>query len=259
MIWFSVGGKYYPWEPVVYEYMPDSFLKEARNVSVMVSPPSAAGGGDGSGQGAVGQFVKIHLFFANTWMSVSEVTFATSGDPVPDGPRRQALIRTEESARQGQKQTPHRGDSNAPLSGGEDDGGVWGDRPQGPTRPLDGGIERGSWADIEPGGGGSGGGGPDPPDGAGSSGPPVQQAAAPVDVEVVIGVLTAVTLLLMFLFAAVLVYSRRQKFLLTSSPAVRGATAAAGAGIAGSGVGVHQAHGGRSLNPLHISMKVTID
>ena len=40
-----------------------------------------------------------------------------------------------------------------------------------------------------------------------------------VYLEVIIGVLTAVTLLLLFLFVTVLVYSRRQKFL--SSPASR--------------------------------------
>ena len=62
VIWFSIGGKYFTRQPITYQYMADTILQEPRNVSIRLNRQ-------------VGQYVKIQLFFANIWMSVSEVTF----------------------------------------------------------------------------------------------------------------------------------------------------------------------------------------
>ncbi|KAK6628869.1 hypothetical protein RUM43_002686 [Polyplax serrata] len=61
-IFFSLGGKFYNGRPVVYNYMPDKVMEVARNVSVHL-------------HGRVGKYVKIHLYFANKWIMLSEVTF----------------------------------------------------------------------------------------------------------------------------------------------------------------------------------------
>jgi hypothetical protein len=62
-VWFSIGGKYYTKEPAVtYEYMADTILKEARNVSIRLHEQ-------------IGRFVKVELYFANVWISISEVAF----------------------------------------------------------------------------------------------------------------------------------------------------------------------------------------
>ena len=42
--------------------MADTILKEPRNVSIRLN-------------GQIGQFVKLQLFFANVWISISEVVF----------------------------------------------------------------------------------------------------------------------------------------------------------------------------------------
>ena len=62
VIWFSTGGIYYTKEPLTYHYMADTILREPRNVSIRLN-------------GQVGAFVKIHLYFSNIWISISEVTF----------------------------------------------------------------------------------------------------------------------------------------------------------------------------------------
>ena len=62
LVWFSIGGEYYVNEPVNYVYMADTILKEPRNVSIRLN-------------GQIGQFVKLQLFFANVWISISEVVF----------------------------------------------------------------------------------------------------------------------------------------------------------------------------------------
>ena len=62
LVWFSIGGEYYVNEPVNYVYMADTILKEPRNVSIRLNRQ-------------IGQFVKLQLFFANVWISVSEITF----------------------------------------------------------------------------------------------------------------------------------------------------------------------------------------
>ncbi|KAL0280488.1 UNVERIFIED_CONTAM: hypothetical protein PYX00_001761 [Menopon gallinae] len=61
-ITFSVGGKYYPGEPITYSYMEDRIFENPRNVSIKLHH-------------RVGQFVKIQLYFAAKWIMISEVTF----------------------------------------------------------------------------------------------------------------------------------------------------------------------------------------
>lgn len=61
-ILFSVGGKYYNSQPVIYTYMPDTVLERARNVTIHLNHN-------------VGKFVKICLYFANRWIMLSEVNF----------------------------------------------------------------------------------------------------------------------------------------------------------------------------------------
>jgi hypothetical protein len=59
---FSVGGKYYNGRPLVYTYMPDTVLENARNVSINL-------------HGRFGRFVKVQLYFAARWIMISEVVF----------------------------------------------------------------------------------------------------------------------------------------------------------------------------------------
>lgn len=61
-VYFSIGGTYFNGRPVVYNYMPDNVLEVARNVSIHL-------------HGRVAKYVKLHLFFANKWIMLSEVTF----------------------------------------------------------------------------------------------------------------------------------------------------------------------------------------
>ena len=65
VVWFSIGGEYYLQEPVTYVYMADTILKEPRNVSIRLD-------------GRLGRFVKLELYFASVWISVSEVSFDSS-------------------------------------------------------------------------------------------------------------------------------------------------------------------------------------
>lgn len=63
-VWFSVGGQFYNGKPLSYSYMPDTVLENARNVTIGL-------------HGRSGRFVKLHLYFANRWIMISEVTFET--------------------------------------------------------------------------------------------------------------------------------------------------------------------------------------
>ena len=62
LVWFSIGGEYYVNQPVNYVYMADTILKEPRNVSIRLNEQ-------------IGQFVKLQFYFANVWISISEVVF----------------------------------------------------------------------------------------------------------------------------------------------------------------------------------------
>jgi discoidin domain receptor family protein 2 len=59
---FSVGGKFYNGRPLVYTYMPDTVLENARNVSINL-------------HGRFGRFVKVQLYFSTRWIMISEVVF----------------------------------------------------------------------------------------------------------------------------------------------------------------------------------------
>ncbi|XP_067204173.1 discoidin domain-containing receptor 2-like isoform X2 [Linepithema humile] len=61
-IWFSIDGKTYEDEPVLYSYIPDLVLENARNVSISLHEGR-------------GRFLKLHLYFAARWIIISEVTF----------------------------------------------------------------------------------------------------------------------------------------------------------------------------------------
>ncbi|KDR19267.1 Discoidin domain-containing receptor 2, partial [Zootermopsis nevadensis] len=61
-VMFSVGGQFYNGRPLVYTYMPDTVLENARNVSINL-------------HGRFGRFVKVQLYFAARWIMISEVVF----------------------------------------------------------------------------------------------------------------------------------------------------------------------------------------
>ncbi|XP_051161708.1 discoidin domain-containing receptor tyrosine kinase B-like [Leptopilina boulardi] len=61
-ILFSIGGKYYPGEPITYTYMEDNIFETPHNISVKLHH-------------RVGKFVKLKLHFAAKWIMVSEVNF----------------------------------------------------------------------------------------------------------------------------------------------------------------------------------------
>lgn len=61
-IYFSVGGKYYQEEPVVFSYMRDTLIEFSRQVIIAL-------------HNRVGKFVKIHLYFDSKWLMISEVRF----------------------------------------------------------------------------------------------------------------------------------------------------------------------------------------
>ncbi|XP_069672630.1 discoidin domain-containing receptor 2-like isoform X2 [Periplaneta americana] len=62
---FSVGGQFYNGRPLVYSYMPDTVLENARNVSINL-------------HGRFGRFVKLQLYFAARWIMISEVVFEST-------------------------------------------------------------------------------------------------------------------------------------------------------------------------------------
>ncbi|XP_020282480.1 discoidin domain-containing receptor 2-like isoform X2 [Pseudomyrmex gracilis] len=61
-IWFSTDGETYEDEPVLYSYIPDLLLENARNVSIGLHERR-------------GRFLKLQLYFAARWIIISEVTF----------------------------------------------------------------------------------------------------------------------------------------------------------------------------------------
>ncbi|XP_075229371.1 discoidin domain-containing receptor 2-like isoform X2 [Lycorma delicatula] len=68
-IQFSIGGKLYRGRTVSYNYMPDMALENARNVTINLHYNLA-------------RFVKLELFFASTWIMLSEVTFFSESVPL---------------------------------------------------------------------------------------------------------------------------------------------------------------------------------
>lgn len=64
-IWFSSDGETYEDGPLLYSYIPDCVLENARNVSIGL-------------HGRRGRLLKVHLYFAARWIIISEVTFDAS-------------------------------------------------------------------------------------------------------------------------------------------------------------------------------------
>ncbi|XP_051161942.1 discoidin domain-containing receptor 2-like [Leptopilina boulardi] len=65
-VWFSETDEFdKEKEPISYSYIPDTILENARNVSINL-------------HSQVGQYVKIHLYFAARWIIISEITFEES-------------------------------------------------------------------------------------------------------------------------------------------------------------------------------------
>lgn len=59
---FSVGGKYYTGDPIVYSYMEDRIFEHSRNISIKLHH-------------RIGKFVKLRFSFASRWIMISEITF----------------------------------------------------------------------------------------------------------------------------------------------------------------------------------------
>jgi len=61
-VMFSIGGKYYTGDPIVYSYMEDRIFENSRNISIKLHH-------------RIGRFVKLRFSFASRWIMISEVTF----------------------------------------------------------------------------------------------------------------------------------------------------------------------------------------
>ena len=64
-IYFSIGGRLFQQEPVVYKYFQDPVMDYARNVVIPIAHHS-------------GQYIRILLYFDARWIMISEVTFESS-------------------------------------------------------------------------------------------------------------------------------------------------------------------------------------
>lgn len=195
LVGFSLDGRDYrgqDHQPETYEYMPDLAIQESRNISIPI-------------KNKIGRFVKIQLVFENIWILISEVTFSSE------------VIEDEEAAEKALKKR---------IKELEESSLVVAAAPPIPmsvpaannnynkaTTKLSVGTS--AIPPLLPGQQS------EPSDGAKAGGIEQVERAEnnSVYLEIIIGVLTAVTLLLLFLFIAVLMYSRRQKFL--NSPTSR--------------------------------------
>lgn len=61
-IYFSIGGKHYHRDPVVYKHKEDCIFEDPAYIPIRIPQ-------------RVGQYVKIELFWATKWILISEVTF----------------------------------------------------------------------------------------------------------------------------------------------------------------------------------------
>ncbi|XP_054276180.1 discoidin domain-containing receptor tyrosine kinase B-like [Macrosteles quadrilineatus] len=61
-VYLSIGGRQFPGEPVHFSYMPDLIMEHARNVTVKLHH-------------RIGRFLKLQIYFAATWILLSEVSF----------------------------------------------------------------------------------------------------------------------------------------------------------------------------------------
>ncbi|KAL0115805.1 hypothetical protein PUN28_010981 [Cardiocondyla obscurior] len=61
-IMFSIGGRYYTGDPILYSYMEDKIFEQPRNITIKLHH-------------RIGKFVKLRFNFALRWIMISEVTF----------------------------------------------------------------------------------------------------------------------------------------------------------------------------------------
>ncbi|KAG7197505.1 hypothetical protein KM043_007184 [Ampulex compressa] len=75
-IMFSIGGKYYTGDPIVYSYMEDRIFEYSRNITIKLHH-------------RIGKYVKLRFAFASRWIMISEVTFDSDiahGNFTPESP-----------------------------------------------------------------------------------------------------------------------------------------------------------------------------
>ena len=61
-VFFSIGGRHFSGEPVLFSYMPDTIMDHARDVTIKLHH-------------RVGKYLKINLYFAVKWIMLSEISF----------------------------------------------------------------------------------------------------------------------------------------------------------------------------------------
>ena len=59
---FSIGGKYYTGDPIVYDTPEDKIFEDSRNITIKLHH-------------RIGRFVKLRFGFAARWIMISEITF----------------------------------------------------------------------------------------------------------------------------------------------------------------------------------------
>lgn len=75
-VMFSIGGRYYTGDPIVYSYMEDKIFEQPRNITIKLHH-------------RIGKFVKLRFSFASRWIMISEVTFDSDiahGNFTPETP-----------------------------------------------------------------------------------------------------------------------------------------------------------------------------
>lgn len=64
-VYFSIGGRHFSQEAVHYNYMPDTVLEHARDVTIKLHHRLA-------------KFLRVQLYFASRWIMISEISFDSS-------------------------------------------------------------------------------------------------------------------------------------------------------------------------------------
>ncbi|CAB0001888.1 unnamed protein product [Nesidiocoris tenuis] len=68
-VYLSIGGKLFSGLPIEYQYMPDTIMEHARNVTIKLHH-------------VIGRFLKVQLYFESQWIMVSEVSFDSAYRPI---------------------------------------------------------------------------------------------------------------------------------------------------------------------------------
>ncbi|XP_055903632.1 discoidin domain-containing receptor 2-like [Eupeodes corollae] len=64
-VYFSMGGRHYTGQPVLFSYMPDTVLDHARDVTIKLHH-------------RMGRFLRVRLYFALRWIMLSEISFVSA-------------------------------------------------------------------------------------------------------------------------------------------------------------------------------------